>query len=398
MPRSEEKFSISLHKAIEMIAYNENKKRQIICDELGYSIGRVGGSPIHYWIYQKKIPSTFEEILKLARVIAVRGGWENEASLLDFLVSSGYPDAENVCRQICSDEGCFGPVFDLANSSQTAEANSPFLVGPPILNPRQFFGRQRELRRIFNAINGPTLQHVALVGVQRSGKTSLLHYIKNISYTAPNQLRAGQRSNWLPPTQHYRWVFIDFHDPRMCTQEGFIRHVLSQMQFTVNRECTLSMFMDLVGENLRSPTVILLDEVQVGFNAQDLNDQFWWGLRSLGTNLTDGRLGFILASQKSPLDMRNHVGAPSPFFNIFGHTLNLGPLTADEAVELINSSPRPFAQQDVDWILQKSGGWPALVQILCQMRFNAFLDGNEGEMWKEEALSAMAPYQYLLSL
>ncbi len=398
MSRSEEKFSTVLRKAIDLIAVHESKKRQVICDELGYSIGRQGGSPIHYWIYQKKIPSNLEEVVQLARSIAARRGWEDEASLYNFLVSAGHPRPEWVCEQLCAEEGCFGSGVEFSNGEGGVDTFSPFLVGPPILNPHQFFGRERELRRIFNAIGGSTLQHVAVVGVQRSGKTSLLHYVKNICNSSPSNLRPGQSGNWLSRPQRYRWVFIDFHDPRMCTQEGFIRYVLSQLQLTVKRDCNLSVFMDMIGENLRSPTVILLDEVQVGFEAPDLGDSFWWGLRSLGTHLTEGRLGFVLASQKSPAEMRNHFGAPSPFFNIFGHTLHLGPLTRDEASELIHSSRQPFEERDVDWILEKSGCWPALVQILCQARLNAYFDGSEGDNWKDEALAAMTPYRYLLDL
>jgi len=41
--------------------------------------------------------------------------------------------------------------------------------------PRHFFGRERELRRLFNLWKGHPLQSAAIIGQRRMGKTSLLN-------------------------------------------------------------------------------------------------------------------------------------------------------------------------------------------------------------------------------
>jgi hypothetical protein len=66
----------------------------------------------------------------------------------------------------------------------------------------------------------------------------------------------------------------------------------------------------------------------------------------------------------------------TPFFNIFGYTATLGALTEMEARELINSSPIPFPEEDIEWILAESGLCPLLLQILCR--------GNVYLVWKME--------------
>jgi hypothetical protein len=128
----------------------------------------------------------------------------------------------------------------------------------------------------------------------------------------------------------------------------------------------------------------------------ELDEQFWWGMRSLATNLTGGQLGFVISLQRPPQELLQSSGQPSPFFNIFGHLVPLGPFTHEEAEELIASSPLPFSEEDVDWIITRSRGWPALVQILCQARLTALQEELSGDEWKADADLAMFPYLHLL--
>lgn len=388
MPRSEFRFAGALRKAVDYLAFHENKKRQLIYDELGYSIGREGGSAVSYWAYRQRIPFHISEVEMLARAITQRGGWEDAADLFEFLDSAGHPEAHTLAILLS------GKPSAVANHEDRID--SPFVIGPPILNPRQFFGRERELRRVFLALRGSVLQNVAVVGLQRSGKTSLLHYLRMITTTAPERLRPGQRTDWLPIQAAYRWVFIDFQDPRMLVPDNLFAHILSALDLPVNRPLDLNTFIDTACTNIDFPVVLLMDEVQAALNAEGLDERFWWGLRSLGTNLSGGRLGFVIASQVAPERLLQRSGQPSPFFNIFGHIVQLGPLTGDEARGLIEASPLQFSEEEIDWILAESRCWPALVQTLCQSRLSALLEAQNGDSWKEEARMAMAPYVHLL--
>jgi hypothetical protein len=140
-----------------------------------------------------------------------------------------------------------------------------------------------------------------------------------------------------------------------------------------------------------------MDEIGAGLASPELDQQFWWSLRSLGSNYTQGKLGFLLTAQATPALLAHEYGKPSPFFNIFGHTINLGPLSDPEARELIASSPRPFRPADVEWVLEQSGRWPALLQILADTCLTALENSQADDTWREEGLRRIEPYRYLLA-
>ncbi|MEG3959561.1 ATP-binding protein [Microcoleus sp. herbarium2] len=276
------------------------------------------------------------------------------------------------------------------------EETSAFITGTPITHPRYFFGRLKELKRLFDLLKRRPLQNAAIIGKRRSGKTSLLHYLKNITTTPTEQLRPGQKSDWLPHPENYRWIFVDFQDARRQSREGLLRYILECLKMSVPSPCDLERFMDAVSSNLHQPTVILFDEIGVGLQrCPELDDGFWESLRSLGTNQTNGNLGFVLATPESPIDLARSTGHSSPFFNIFGYTTTLGALTEAEARELIASSPMPFPAEDVEWILTQSKCWPLLLQILCRERLFSLEDGEMGDDWREEGLQQMQPFTHL---
>lgn len=279
--------------------------------------------------------------------------------------------------------------------SLTAWHQSPFVIGPPITQPSQFFGREYILKRIFDIWKYLPLQHIAVVGLKRSGKTSLLHYLRHIIDTPKEQLRPQQRNDWLMPG--YQWLFVDFQDPRMCYQESLLRYMLIALDMPVPEPTDLVSFMEIIDQYLEIPTLILLDEIGAGLAAPELDEQFWWGMRSLGSHHAGGKLGFLMTAHQAPEEIILDDNKPSPFFNIFGHVLYLEPLTETEARALIASSPLPFAETDVIWVLEHSGCWPALLQILCHARLTALEENRQDNSWQQEGLRRMTPYRYLLT-
>lgn len=273
---------------------------------------------------------------------------------------------------------------------------SPFSAGTPIPHPRYFFGREKELKRLFSLLKKHPLQNAAIIGKRRTGKTSLLRYLETITTTPSEQLRPNQKSDWLPNPENYCWIFVDFQDSRMGSREKLLGYILEGMRLKASSDCDLDNFMDVVSRNLRKPTIILMDEIGVGLQrCPELDDGFWESLRSLPPQ-TDGNLAFILATPESPMDLANNTGHSSPFFNIFGYTTTLGSLTELEAGELIASSPIPFPADDVEWILSKSGRWAILLQILCRECLFSLEDGEMGEDWREEGERQMMPFRHLL--
>jgi hypothetical protein len=277
------------------------------------------------------------------------------------------------------------------------EESSRFITGSTIIHPCNFFGRNYELKRLFDLLKRHPLQNAAIIGKRRSGKTSLLHYLKNITTTPPEQLRPGQKSDWLRHPERYCWIFVDFQDSRMGSRERLLSYILECLKMKVPTPCELDYFMDVVSDNLQTPTVILLDEIGVGLQrCPELDDGFWECLRSLATNYTGGNLAFVLATHESPIELAHSTGHSSPFFNIFGYTATLGSMTEAEARELIASSPIPFLAEDEAWILEQSGRWPLLLQMLCRERLFSLEQGEIGEDWRENGLEQIKPFTHLL--
>lgn len=388
-------FGEMLTEAVRQIALRERKPIQIVQDELGYGLEREsGGSVIEYW-RKGHVPSRPGDFEQLARMIAELAGMPREwmerfarygnAEDVGALCDALYPPvvaapAKHLHHEISPEQA---GLVDLA----------PFVVGPPITHCEQFFGREAELRRLFGGLSRLPLANVAIVGAQRSGKSSLLHYMKNITRAVPGQLRAGQRADWLKRPEQYRWVFVDFQDIRMCRQESLLCYILAELGFSVPKSCTLMQFMDVMIDNLRQPTVVMFDELEAALAAPELDMHFWWSLRSLGANQSAGLLSFIIASKDTPDVQASNYGKPSPFFNIF-QRMNLGPIAAAAANELLDRSPHPFAAAERAWIIEQSGCYPALVQILAATLLEA-LEARDTSDWRAEGLRRIAPHRGL---
>ncbi|MCB0211949.1 MAG: hypothetical protein KDJ52_21590, partial [Anaerolineae bacterium] len=373
MTRSEDKFAGLLTEGVHLIRLREAKTIQIVQDELGYALGREGGSSIEYW-RKGHIPPTLADIEKLSQEIVTRAGLQRDW-LKQFLASAEHPYPDRICDQFFPQtESVASTVVtngQLPLAGTTSFDSDPFIVGPPITRPRHFFGRNVEIRRIFSLWKRRPLQNVAIIGPKRSGKTSLLHYIRAITTTPANQVRADQNVHWLPNPKQYRWVFVDFQDARMCRRERLLSYLLTSLELPLPDANTLECFMDVVSTHLQTPTIILMDEIGAALLSPELDLQFWGSLRSLVSNSTGGNLAFVLTAHETPALLAQQEGKPSPFFNIFGHTFKLGPLKENEARALIAGSPRPFSEVDTDWILNQSGCWPFLLQILCHARLCA---------------------------
>ena len=270
-----------------------------------------------------------------------------------------------------------------------------FIVGPPITQSHHFFGRENYLQRIFGWWQQPPFGHVAIVGKRRSGKTSLLKHLKPISGSHTEAVRRGQKSNWLANAQSYRWIEINFQDPRMRSLSKVLAHILKGCDLNPPDNCTLETFMEVATENpWRTPTIILMDELEAGLASDELDQAFWWSLRAL-TQMTDGYIGIALAAFDRPMQAADNMNKTSPFFNIFS-TLELGPFEVSEAKSFIQSIDIDFTESDCQWILEQSGCWPCLLQLLCQENYIARQSNNGTEKWQDNALNQLQSYAYLL--
>jgi hypothetical protein len=387
-------FSVLLTEAIYRIRSLESqhgKSIQMLQDELGYAIGReTGGSAIEHW-RKGNVPAQSEEVEALAREIMRRTDLDRRW-LERFLIAGKHPNPALLCDELRPVAGSLQREVQVAIPDDAA---ATFIAGPPITHPRQFFGRSGIVARIFSLLRRLPLQNSAIIGPRRSGKTSLLHYLRAVTTTPAAHLRPGQRNDWLPEPQRYRWVLVDFQDARLGRMEGLLRYLLGALQLPIPAPCTLDRCLDTLSDGIQTPTVLLLDELGVALQRYpELTDEFWESLRALGPQL-GGQLGFVLASHLPPAQLANATGHSSPFFNIFGYTAHLGPLTEAEADELIAAAPHPLHPDDIAWIKRHARGWPIMLQTLCRERLSALELDTPDDQWRNEALRQIEPYREL---
>ncbi|EDN65979.1 hypothetical protein BGP_4667 [Beggiatoa sp. PS] len=198
-------------------------------------------------------------------------------------------------------------------------------------------------------------------------------------------------NHWMP--QNFQFAFVDFQRITMSKPESLLRNILKQLNMKAPEPCDLMSFSELLEDKLNQPTIILMDEVGAGLQAPDLDRVFWSNMRSLGSI---GKLGLVITAHEPIQTLAKDSAKESPFFNIFGQMMRLEALTEFEARELINSFSHPISVKDANWLLQNSGGWATLLQILCDERIHALEEGDTSNNWKSNALERIEPFLYLL--
>lgn len=334
------------------------------------------------------LPSERDYVLKAAAVLNLTPSERNQ--LLD-AVRRGYLErAQFIKAKQFEPE----PVND----------TTPYVVGVPIYQPRQFFGREHELKIIFDLWSRSPLLHIAVIGPRCSGKTSLLYYLQSIHQTPPHELRSAQRHDWLGTIPAYRFAQVNFANPLSHNQALLFKDILTQLQMPTPERCDLIQFIETVTTYLHDiPTFILLDDIEVGLHSKQLDQAFWGGFRYLGFDATRGKLAFLLTAPEVPVPP---LGEPSTFIGMFGRVLKLEPFTKSDAYELLDTSAHimrqmlpiaePFSADDKQWIVEQTQGWPALLQILCHSRFEALQENRHD--WRpraQENLSASRCWHYL---
>src|SRR5215470_13303306 len=94
---------------------------------------------------------------------------------------------------------------------------NPYLNRVAIKDASQFFGRAREVARIFSRLGSSRPQSISVVGDRRIGKSSLLYYISNPEV----------RSRFLDRPSSYVFVLIDLQQRRRLTTAEFFAGLFS---------------------------------------------------------------------------------------------------------------------------------------------------------------------------
>src|SRR5258705_2838309 len=84
---------------------------------------------------------------------------------------------------------------------------NPYLNRVAIKDPAQFFGRTREVSKIFSRIGASRPQSLSVVGERRIGKSSLLNFVNDPQV----------RRRFLPRFEAYAFPFIDLQQNSRIT-------------------------------------------------------------------------------------------------------------------------------------------------------------------------------------
>ncbi len=252
---------------------------------------------------------------------------------------------------------------------------NPYLNRVMIQDPRQFYGRRRELSRIFSRIGATRPQSVSVVGERRIGKSSILYQLTSREV----------QERFLSERSALVVVFLDFQQLRNITLQDFFLVLMNQIRRAdaeiVVSDTTGYQALQQVQDCLRERNkrlALLFDEFDAITSNPVFDREFYSFLRSAANN---SALAYVTSS-KTELQRLCYSAeiADSPFFNIFSN-LHLKPFERGEALELIAEPSRqcgiplePFA----DDILDLAGLFPFYIQIACCVYYD-WLEENPGK-------------------
>jgi len=243
------------------------------------------------------------------------------------------------------------------------ERRNPFVLGKPIKSPADFYGREHELRELFESLRN--MQPVAIVGEHRCGNTSILYQM----------LDPTVRARYLDPPEDARLLFV-FVNSQLAAEgpDVFYRRIAralkradpdTQMSFegAVDNFWIEDYLEGLVDRGRR--LVLLLDEFEV---LADFEAGFWEWFRGL---ITEYDVSIAVATRVELGDFRDEWGVGSPFFNMF-RSVYIGAFSAGEAEAFLAGVSRTGGVDLAaarEGILALGGRFPYYLQVAAALYY-----------------------------
>lgn len=241
---------------------------------------------------------------------------------------------------------------------------SPFVLGKPIKDPEHFYGRDNELRALFESVRN--MQPVAMVGEHRCGNTSLLYMM----------LHPEVQARYLSQTDLDGLLFA-FANAQLAAEgpESFFRRIARALK-RVDEEADVDFdgeidpfWLEDYLENLADRDkrlVLLLDEFEV---LSTFQTSFWEWFRGL---ITEYDMSIVVATRVELGEFRDEWGTGSPFFNMFRsiYVSAFGPAEVDAFLAAagreagLDFSP---VREAVDAL---SGGIPYYLQVAASLFYD----------------------------
>ena len=258
---------------------------------------------------------------------------------------------------------------------------NPYLNRVAIKDPAQFFGRAREVSKIFSRIGSSRPQSIAVVGDRRIGKSSLLNFIND----------PAVRARFLDRPESYAFAFIDLQQKRRLTLTEFFKELFSILAKETGEKsiARLDPAFDSLREVLERfrqqgrKLIVLFDEFDAITTNRAFDLEFYSFLRSVANNYD---VAYVTSSARELQELcHTQLIADSPFFNIFTNVF-LRAFTHDEAVDLI-TTPSAYAGVPLVGYVKRigeiAGHFPYFLQIACSAYFD-HLSENEGKLDRQD--------------
>lgn len=276
----------------------------------------------------------------------------------------------------------------------------PYIVGHPVQNPSDFYGRQRQVSRLFEIIGGPQAQSVNVLGLSRSGKTSFLRYIAH-----PTVMVRHLRS-----PEQFCMVYVDMATCK--TPAHFYYRVQMQLKMLLGQVNTGFLWKESGPDNMsiydveaflchfpERRIVLLLDQIDE-IPTETFDRNFLTELRAM-TSVQDYNLVCVTTSHADLYLLGSQVGLPasSPFYNIFFPVpLYLAELESTVIDSLICSPALqvgvPFSAEDVQQIKQMAGTLPFLLQVVSARWLYHKRSGDlpVAQVIREQLVAELSPF------
>ena len=256
--------------------------------------------------------------------------------------------------------------------------NNPYTNRGTIKNPQEFYGRERETRRIFSRISSSHPQCISIIGERKIGKSSLLYFINH----------QETRRKWLKDADSYVFVLADLQE-RACEMSfktffQFIFKTLAEqlgesiipgslIQSVETEAEFYETFKTIVSniEKQKLKLIIMFDEFGTITSSGNFDSAFFSFLRSIANNY---ECAYITTSRAKLQNLcRDTDVSESPFFNIFA-PVPLGQFELDEARDLIFTPSEKagikFDDREAEFVLSVAGRHPLFIQMACSALFD----------------------------
>lgn len=246
----------------------------------------------------------------------------------------------------------------------TGMGMNPFIVGTPV-PPAQFYGRRDQIINIKDRIGDRYPQCVSIVGFRRSGKSSLLRYVRE------------RINEFCAPEQHPLVISLSLSDRRFHTPQGITEGLRRTIQQATGNTPWQSEDNDdpwAVDDGLQAlcdtgrRLIVLMDEFeQIGTRLEAFEG---WGEDWREKASAQGYFSLVISTVRPIDEIYKNIGLTSPFGNIFT-TTELGTFALDEWKSLIYNSfssvNMVIRDAEFHFIDEVAGGFPFYTQLAASL-------------------------------